>query len=304
MLRQAYWEQPPKTSVRYAPRLSRNTASAHSLSPPRRAVTRRSPSHLPRTVIRRSVPESEPSPLPKWNLGGSTIASINAKIRARLGESGKSLTKFSIVLDVDDTLVFFQNHVEDMPTELQNLEDEELQDRIYYITIYNDESDEGPTGDYKCYGFKRPDLKEFLEFCRLYFENVCVWSAGKYDYVHSTCDAIFAEDPDLIFTRKNCKTVEKRNGTHEYYKGLKQIYKSKKMKGKMNEKMTFVVDDIQGTFQKNPENAILIPKYRPEADLEGLKQEDTCLYDLVSYFIRDEVINSKDVRTLNKNRIF
>ena len=73
----------------------------------------------------------------------------------------------------------------------------------------------------------------------------------------------------------------------------------------MNASNTFVIDDRQSTFAKvNPNNGILIPGYAPPDTIDGIKTDDPTLRQLMMWFSRDDVKNSKDVRLLDKSRIF
>ena len=152
-------------------------------------------------------------------------------------------------------------------------------------------------------GIYRPYLKEFLEFCFDYFKGVVIWSAGKRKYVHKMCEYMFPlkKQPLLIFTYDDCE------GDEDDYivKPLEKLYKYPKLKGKLNETNTFVLDDREETYSFNKRNGILIPEFESDMSVEDIcNHPDSELLKLMTWLNTQEVKDSKDVRKLNKTNIF
>lgn len=151
-------------------------------------------------------------------------------------------------------------------------------------------------------GVKRPHLKSFLEYCKIRFDIVAIWTAGTYKYGHGIVESIFDDvmEPHVIFTREQCtgpldnlekpiqKMVDSTPGLSEY----------------MNLKNTFIIDDRKCSILPNYENGILIPEFKPTGTLSSLIEHDTSLIDLMKWFDKPEVLTCEDIRTISKNSIF
>jgi hypothetical protein len=213
-----------------------------------------------------------------------------------------------IVLDLDETLV--HSHPDpnvDALKELKIYSDPNLIDlrpRIYKITMEDVVHKRGTGDKTEMWGVFRPYVREFLIHCFNYFKIVIVWSAGRKNYVHTIVDQLFAglRRPHVIFTYDDLeklhngtlikplnKLMEKVTGLHKY----------------MNLSNTFIIDDRTSVFQEpNPGNGIEIPAYKPKFHIENLRENDRCLLNLIQWFNQPHVIESKDIRTLDKSRIF
>jgi len=204
----------------------------------------------------------------------------------------QSITDKTIVLDIDETLVHTEEEIKELE-EMKVLSYPTLAGETYFLTLDN--------GDTRMWGTKRPHLDEFLLFCFTYFDNVCIWSAGQYDYVHAIVNKLFAgfRLPDIIMTFDDC--VQSNDG--DWVKPLEKFYKHPKAKGKIFPESTFIVDDKPYSFENNKDNGILIPPYSPE-NINELREEENNLNRLRGWFIQPQVRFEKDVRTLNKNDIF
>ena len=209
-------------------------------------------------------------------------------------------TNHCIVLDLDSTLLFTQ---EDDDLELlkslkiMDPKNISLRNRTYYLSV-KDSVKKGDGESYEFWGVTRPHLKQFLLFCFSYFKVVAVWSAGQPSYVHKIVEHLFKgiQKPHIVFTYKNCDHID------DYiYKPLDRIFKEMK---DMNIKNTFALDDTESTFSRNETNGILIPKYEPNPDAQSLMEGETSLEKLRYWFQRDDVMNSKDIRKLDKDNIF
>ena len=210
----------------------------------------------------------------------------------------------NIVLDIDATLV--NTHGDDgefvnlkIITEPKMLK---FRKRIYSMNLADVTTEPGEGEKLKLYGIYRPYLKEFIEFCFNYFDNVIIWSAGKKKYVEKMCELIFVDSKKqpLIIYNWNNTTIDGDRIT----KPLKKLYDDPRTKGMMNENNTFVVDDRDDTYFLNKNNGILIPEYEVSLSLNGLKLQDDNLLKLMAWFSLDEVSNSEDIRTLKKTNIF
>lgn len=208
-----------------------------------------------------------------------------------------------IVLDLDQTLIATQRDISSL-TELGILSKPELisiRNRIYRLEI-SDYVVRGDGGVHTFWGVTRPHLKEFLIFCFSYFEYVIVWSAGQRKYVEAIVDHIFRdiEQPYLVLTYDDI--VELPDKTIE--KPLEKIYNIEKNNTKISEKDTLALDDNPTTFRKNLANGILIPQYDPPLNLNAIAKDDPTLKQFMYWLMSPEVINSPDLRTIDKSGIF
>ena len=104
-----------------------------------------------------------------------------------------STNKKNIVLDIDATLVhthgeldnFKMLKVYDPKTQMN------LRKKVYSMVLIDVSSVPGEGEVTELSGIYRPYLKEFLEFCFQYFENVVIWSAGKKKYVEKCANLCF-----------------------------------------------------------------------------------------------------------------
>lgn len=199
-----------------------------------------------------------------------------------------SLTPFTIVLDLDETLVHtFEEPME--PWFKRNGISDDCYERLYELS---------DTGNTPTYGLLRPQVRQFLIFCFAYFRHVIIWSAGIHDYVHEIAEILTQDiaDPHLILSREHC-----HNSTPDEPEYTKPLSKLLDYPGLRIEEI-IVLDDRESTFCYNPKNAIHIPTYAPNT--ENLEILDRALSDIYRWFMRPEVIRARDVRSLNKNEIF
>lgn len=210
-----------------------------------------------------------------------------------------------IVLDIDATLVHTHGDMDDFKMLKIYGSDEQLEMRrkLYNMRLIDvsDVPGEGEITDLA--GIYRPYLKQFLEFCFDYFDGIVIWSAGKRKYVHKMCEYMFPlkKQPLLIFTYDDCE------GDEDDYivKPLEKLYRHPKLKGKLNETNTFVLDDREETYSFNKRNGILIPEFESDMSVEDIcNHPDGELLKLMTWLNTQEVKNSKDIRKLNKTNIF
>lgn len=221
------------------------------------------------------------------------------------GPPEPSLTDKCIVFDLDQTFV---NTFEDYECLRRldlftNPKTFELRKRVYKMNLEDIGERKGAGTELPQWGIMRPHLKEFLVFCSSYFNVVTVWSAGLTPYVQEIVLDIFKgiKAPRLVFSRDQCKERIKDKHT-VYEKPLKDMYQ---LVPQMNETNTFILDDREYSFDSvNPDNGILIPPYTPPCTLDGLAIDDPTLLQLKAWLLQPEVMQAKDVRTLDKSRIF
>ena len=215
----------------------------------------------------------------------------------------KPLTDKCIVLDLDLTLLSTQEDTCSLK-DLNIFTDPrlmELRKRIYYLNL-EDLEKPGIGSNWDFYGVTRPHLQEFLIFCFNYFSVLCVWSAGKAPYVHNIVDHLFKDInyPHVVFTYDD---VEMHNGNVR--KPLSKMFGSNPiLLDYMNHKNTLALDDNPGTFHYNIGNGVLIKPFEPECNVSSFLQNDNALKDFMDWLMKPEVINSQDVRTLDKTKIF
>lgn len=210
----------------------------------------------------------------------------------------------NIVLDIDATLV--HTHGDDDEYLNLNLFTNpkmiKYRGRTYSMSLTDVTSPPGTGEEMKLYGIYRPYLKEFIDFCFEYFDNVIVWSAGKKKYVEKMCELIFTDrnkQPLLIYNYDDCVIYD------DYIrKPLKKLYDDPRTKGMMNENNTYVLDDRDDTFALNKGNGVMIPEYEATLDIRGLNKDDDNLLKFMAWLSMDENKKSRDVKKLSKKKIF
>jgi hypothetical protein len=221
----------------------------------------------------------------------------------------KSLTDKHIVFDIDETLVHTCNSMKKYKKFklYSSGENADIRDRFYTISMVDVVETSGSGSEYNMWGIFRPHLLEFLEFVFEYFEEVHIWSAGQYLYVHAMADVIFYAKNYIInhiLTYEDCDFVRKDENGEKYTETFKPLTKFLDVSDGANSKNTFIIDDRTDTFSKNPKNGILIPKYNPDFTREDILKDETSLLELKKWFMKKEVMESKDVRKLKKDDIF
>lgn len=230
----------------------------------------------------------------------SLIKEMNLFPTSRSKINRKAVTDKCIVLDLDQTIVATQDFEKDL-ARMKILTDPnlmELRKRTYNLQA-EDSYRNGSGVYYKFWGVTRPHTDEFLIFCFNYFDWVTVWSAGQPTYVDALVHHLFKDlkKPNLVLNRRDCE-----EGKDGIIKPLSKIFHRSNYV--MNEKNTFALDDTKSTFSSNLGNGILIPAYQPDTNKKSLSEDDTRFYELQEWLNRIEVRESKDVRELDKNKIF
>lgn len=217
----------------------------------------------------------------------------------------RSITNKCIVLDLDLTLISTQDEVKSLK-DLKILVDPRLislRNRVYYLTI-DDLEKPGIGTKYDFWGVTRPHIQEFLLFCFSYFKLVTVWSAGKRPYVEAIIDQIFKDlpKPHIVFSYDEIMIKSK----DEWLKPLTKMIESSPISRKyMSLSNTLALDDNFTTFHlTNPENGVLIPAYLPALSVDALSRDDHALLQFKHWLLLPEVVNSPDVRLLDKSKIF
>jgi len=206
-----------------------------------------------------------------------------------------------VVLDLDQTLLATQDYFKDL-LKFQIIKDPvhlSLRQRTYYFELYGDSKGKGEFNSY--WGITRPHTHEFLQFCFKYFDKVIVWSAGQYQYVHEIVKYLFRHlpQPHAILTYNDID----RNIKGHVEKPITKLMKLHPELGVTHENTLFI-DDNPTTFIHNKDNAIYIPEYNPPLNLEDFNKFDEVLPQLITWLLQSEVINSSDVRKLDKTQIF
>lgn len=208
-------------------------------------------------------------------------------------------TNKCIVLDLDNTLVFSQEKVELVDLNIiNNPEYLKLRNRTYNFELTAPGYEETKL----MWGVTRPHVTEFLLFCLSYFKVVAIWSAGDKIYVDNIINQLFkyiSKKPYLVYAADD--TVITRG--NKVLKELEVMTKDPKVYGIMTMENTLMIDDNADAFRKNIDNAIMIPFYGPKT-IEEMERDDQTLLQLMKWLEKPEVVNSKDVRTLNKDWIF
>lgn len=215
-----------------------------------------------------------------------------------------SITNHNIVLDIDATLL----HTHDEPYDLEQLNIYtnptrfKIRNKVYHMNLVDVTNEPGKGNVTSLSGVYRPYLKEFLDFCFEYFNNVIIWSAGKRKYVEECCRLMFPIDrPAIIFTWDDC--VNNEDGL---FKPLSKIINNSRYSDlDITEKNTFHLDDRDDVYSLNPKNGVQIPEFSCNMDVDKiLKHDDEELLKFMCWLSQEKVKSSKDVRTLEKLDIF
>jgi TFIIF-interacting CTD phosphatase-like protein len=220
--------------------------------------------------------------------------------------SSEPLTDKCIVLDLDETLVHSHEDINTLyklgilsKPELLN-----LRKRTYTIQLDDVLDKKGKGTKISLWGITRPYVKEFLITCFSYFKIVAVWSAGQRKYVEAIVDYLFRDirRPHIVFTYDDC--VEMSNSY--LAKPLSNMISSiPNLHKYMSLENTFIIDDRLTTYSTvNPYNGILIPPYKPSPNIHSLNSDDIALRQLSIWLLTPEVMNSTDIKNINKNNIF
>jgi hypothetical protein len=215
----------------------------------------------------------------------------------------KSKSK-GVIFDLDECLL---HSVRNASPELERmvLNDADLMDlrsRYFSVDVIDYKVPKGTGTSIHMWGVMRPHLKEFLLFCRSYFDVVGVWSAGSYDYVHECVDRIFGDlyRPDVIFTWDDIEYLP----SGEYYKPLTKILNHPSIKDRVDIGWTFLLDDRDTNFTTQEVNGVHIPQYEPAPSVPSMRSDDLALIQLRQWLSKHEVMTSNDIRTLDKGGIF
>jgi TFIIF-interacting CTD phosphatase-like protein len=229
-------------------------------------------------------------------------------------------TDKNVILDIDETLLYSHDVVDDLLTAglLTDLKYYKLRHRLYTIEFEDGE---------KMWGLTRPGFDDFLDFCFQYFKHVIIWTAGCREYADKVVNFLFRSGPkpSLVLCKDDCTHIRGK----PKIKDLKQLIKAEPWLGLTLEN-TFVIDDRDHTFKRNPDNAIHIPEFsftkenerseqdekdeRSEQDEQSEPEEGVCCEKMMAmnevfeqiqnWLLNPEVIYSKDVKKLNKTNIF
>lgn len=214
--------------------------------------------------------------------------------------------KITIVLDIDQTLVHTHGDINnfDMLNIYKKAKRVKLRKKLYSMKLYDVSVEDGTGDEIYLAGIYRNYLKEFLDFVMEHY-NVIIWSAGRMKYVHTMVDKMFpigSKRPHIVYTYDDCDI-----GKEDYLKKpLKKLYNDSRIKHlNMNETNTLVVDDREDTFSLNKKNGIQIPEFESDMTAEEIDfHPDIALLQLIAFLKKPEVMNCKDVRTLEKRNIF
>lgn len=221
----------------------------------------------------------------------------------RVSRPSVTTTDLDLVLDIDETLVHTFETLQ-LLYDLRIMDDPQyvgLRRRIYTLDISDVGGPRGGGSVIQMWGIRRPHLREFLIFAFSYFKRVIIWSAGKYEYVHSIVKKIFRDlpQPDAIYTRDDCEIV---GANHT--KPLLKIG--------LNLDSSIIVDDKTYTFIPNKDNGVLIPPFNPElpsgsvVSISKIQADDISLLQLKEWLIKNQNVlkNNKNIRQVVLSDIF
>ena len=219
----------------------------------------------------------------------------------------KSLTNKVLVLDVDETMI----HSFHQPAEVAKIHNLGIWNNpnylplrrvIRFFTIENVMKHAVPGAgiENNIILVFRPNLLEFLIFAFTYFKLIIIWSAGQPKYVRTAVRHIFRDipAPHAILDSEMCS----KDKYGDVAKPLQFVYDI--FPNIASADNTLIIDDRDSNIGANPDNGILIPEYLPQPTISSLSTDDTALPRVRKWLEQPEVINSKNIRTIPKNKIF
>lgn len=195
----------------------------------------------------------------------------------QLASTTPKKSKLCIVLDIDETLI----HCEE-----ENMRKNHLCTKLKYKEKGKDAT--------ICIT-KRPYLDEFLNFCTVVLDKVCVWSAADSEYVHCVVNHIFKKlpKPHVVYTYDHTSVDEEDN----VFKPLKKICNNEGI----DLKYTLLIDDNEVNCEKNQDNAVKIKKYLYSSrNKKGVNDEE--LKKLMGWIWKHKDV--ENVTNLNKENVF
>lgn len=217
--------------------------------------------------------------------------------------SPNARTNFCIGLDLDECLVSIQ--IDASPSLAKEIKTNprymELRKRLLEIFLHDRDGDRGEGMKEYYWGIKRPHLDEFLLFLFSYFRIVFVWSAAQRPYVNIIVEKLFADLPYPYMVMNRDDIEHSIDGG--YHKPLSQVMHFD-TNHYINLSNTLFLDNKGDNFIANESNGITIPDYQPPANLNAMMTDDIRLLQVRQWLLRPEVMASKDVRTLDKSKIF
>lgn len=216
----------------------------------------------------------------------------------------RARTKLCIGLDLDECLVSTMPPDIDPKIKRDLLVEPEYADlrrRFFEFDLYDMFGTKGEGMVENFWGLKRPHLDTFLLFIMSYFRIVFVWSAGRDKYVNNVVEKIFKDIPHPYIVMNFDDVEAMPSDVENYHKPLRRAMSLDPEN--MNYTNTLFLDNKGDNFVDNPENGIVIRDYRPRTFNE-MMTEDVALLQLRQWLLKPEVMNARDVRTLDKSRIF
>jgi len=223
-----------------------------------------------------------------------------------------TITTKAIVLDIDETLINASTDMELLEVSgiMTDPKLMKFRDRIGIVKIPDVLAARGSGTRTDLWFVKRPYLREFLIFCFAYFRVVVIWSAGADKYVKNIVQNLFQgiRPPVVTYTRLNSF----QKSPTVFTKPLTKLIAEQPDLAKfMTLKNTLILDDKTVSFENDPNNGVLIPKYDPLTGrksrveiLSSISMQDIALLQFKAWLRKPEVECEEDVRNLDKSKIF
>lgn len=183
----------------------------------------------------------------------------------------------NVILDLDSTCISSQTFTEKEDEMLWKKLGPELKKRKDF---YRFQLEDGTW----VWGFKRPNLDKFIEFCFSHFDNVGIWTAAQKEYGLKISEIILGDNkPLFIFTREQCdEVVNPKTGEISLWKPLKLAFRKYKQ---MTAKNTWFVDDNYDYAREDKLNHIPIAEFEVDvAEGELPDPQDDKLLALIEFF--------------------
>lgn len=285
--------------------------------------------------IPRHLVPSTPSSKSRSSNGGDSHL-MSQMLSSLSEEAFANLQRLHLVIDLDSTFVSTRTDESSYHRAVKLLKtspvgEEVLTKRVYLFSI----------GGTRMWTILRPGALEFIEFASFYFKTISVWSAGQKDYVDQIVSFLFPAHiprPSIVFNWDDCAQEVTTFSSHddddddvgggggESEKSNGDATSSRKAASPSNQEFIsftkplvdiiphapkgdtlehmLILDDRSDIAEKNIENLVQIPAYEPAISFNALTSPDTALDKFVEWLMKPEVINAKDIRKVEKSKIF
>lgn len=210
-------------------------------------------------------------------------------------------TQLCVILDLDSCIL----HT--MPEGTNALRDRiltdpklmEVRSRLYQFDLYDTGGLTGQGDKESYWGLFRPHLQEFMLFLFSHCATVCFWSAAQRPYVDECVARICrTRQPYIIMNHDDVTYLPNGN----YHKPLSKIIALDPVNIRFDN--CIFIDDRRENFITAMKNGVVIPEYSPAATPSAVQIDDIALLQIRQWMLSEPMLKARDVRDVDKSRIF